>query len=118
MDDIDEFEGYFGEEMMAEEGATEDEKKMPVTEFPWDVMTIRSDEGEKYEDEYREEKEGVEEEVLLSTTVSTLEKSEEEAPRPEESVHELPEEEVPAEVRINLRSLSFHPRYCYSSRPP
>ncbi|OAD55421.1 Coiled-coil domain-containing protein 96 [Eufriesea mexicana] len=102
MEEIDELEDYFGEEMAeaAEEGTEEVEASgtKETDEFPWDAITVRSDEDEKYEDEYREKKEvgeEEEEEVSLSTTVSTVEKPEEEAPRPEESDHVLAE--IPAE---------------------
>ncbi|CAL7935484.1 unnamed protein product [Xylocopa violacea] len=101
-DEIDDFmgegEGEEGIEEWEGEEESEKEKKSTDEESLWDVIAskARIDEGEKYEGAFYDEEEVGEEEEILSTTVSTVEKLEEEARPPEEPDHVLPE--IPAEV--------------------
>lgn len=89
----------FGSEREEEEARSEERELEKEAESAWNLF-----EDDRYEvEDFHEEKEvGEEEEISLSTTISTIEeKVIEEAPSPVESEHVFAE--ITIEVRINRR---------------
>ncbi|CAK9829273.1 hypothetical protein ANTRET_LOCUS6641 [Anthophora retusa] len=115
-DDVDDFLGERGEEEEEEEDDLEKWKKSVDEESTiWDDIMTRSDKDEEEyeifrrgeEDVGEEEEEGEEgeegEEMVLSSTISSAEKYDEEERQIEESDHVLPE--IPAEVSADREAI-------------